>query len=60
MSASGILQNQQYYHGLKQDVTIAPHSLVPTILHDFHDSKGYQGTIYAYEATRRSYWWPKL
>ena len=42
MSVSGILQKQQYVHGLQHDVTIAPHSLVPTILHEFHDSKGHQ------------------
>ena len=59
MSANGILQKQQYFYGLKHDVTIAPHSLVPTILHEFHDSKGFQGTIYTFEVIR-SYWWPKL
>ena len=31
MSVSGILQKQQYVHGLKQNVIIAPHSLVPII-----------------------------
>ena len=43
MSANGILQKQPYFHGLKHDVTIAPHSLVQTLLLDFHDSKGHQG-----------------
>ena len=54
--ASGILQKHQYLHGLKHDVTIAACSLVPTILHQFHDSKGHKGTIHKFEAIRRSYW----
>ena len=60
MSASCILQKQQCIYGFKHDVTIAPHSLVPTILHEFHDSKGHQGTICMFEAILRLYWWPKL
>ena len=39
MSVNGILQKQLYIHGLKHDITIAPHSLVPTKLHEFHDLK---------------------
>ena len=50
MSASGILQQQEYFHGLKHDVTIASHSLVPTILHEFHDSKGHEGNIHTFES----------
>ena len=34
--------------------------IIPTILHEFHDSEGHQGTIFMFEAIRRSYWWPKL
>ena len=60
MSASGILKKHQYIHGLQHDVTVAPCSSVPTILHEFHDSKGHQGNIHMFEAIRRSYWWPKL
>ena len=60
MSVNGILQKQQYIHGLKHDVTIAPQSLIPTTLHEFHDSKGHQGTIHTHDAIRRSFWWPKL
>ena len=60
MSASGILQKQQYIYGLKHNVTIAQHSLVTTILHEFHDCKGHQGTICTSEAIRRSYWWFEL
>ena len=58
ISASGILQRQQYVHGSKHDITIALHSLVPVILHEFHNCKGHQGTIYMFKAIRRSYWWP--
>ena len=60
MSENDILQKQHYIHGLKHDVTIAPHSPVPTILHEFHDFKCHQGTIHTFEAIRRSYLWPKL
>ena len=60
MSTSGILNKHQYIQGLECDVTIAPHSLVPTILHEFYYSKGHQGTIHTFEALRRSYWWPKV
>ena len=56
----GLLQKQQYAHGLKYDVIIAPHSMVPVILHEFHNSKGHQGTILTFEAIRRFYWWAKL
>ena len=48
------------FHGLQHDVTIAPYSLVLTTLHEFHDSKGHQGTIHTFEAIRRSYSWPKI
>ena len=60
MSSTGILQGYQYIHGLQHDVTIAPHSLVLTMMHEFHDSKGHLGNIFAFEAIRRSCWWPKL
>ena len=56
MSTSGILQKHQYVHSLQHDVTVAPHSLVPTFLHEFHDSKGHQGTSHTFEKSRRSYW----
>ena len=59
-SASGILHKHQYIHGLQQDITIVPCLLVPTILHESHDSKGHQGTIHMFEAIRMSYWWGKL
>ena len=55
MSANGVLQKQQYIHGLKHDVTIVPHSLVPTFLHEFHDSKSHQGAIHTFEVIKRSY-----
>ena len=57
MSANGILQKQQYVHVLKHDITMALHSLVPTILHEFHDSENHQGPIHTYEAIR-SFWCP--
>ena len=60
MSLNGILQRQQYMYSLKHDVTMAPCSLVSTILHEFHDSEDHQGTIHTFEAIKRSYWWPKL
>ena len=60
MSTSCILQKQQYIHCLEHDITIALCLLVPTILHGFHGSKGHEGTICAFEAICRSYWWPKL
>ena len=60
LSADGVLQKHQCINGLQYDMTIAPCSLIPTILHEFHDSKGHQGTIHTFEAIRRSYWWPKL
>ena len=59
MSESAILQKHQYVHALQYDITIAPCSLVPTILHEFHDSKVYQWTFPTFDAIR-SYWWPKL
>ena len=42
VSARGILQKHQYIHWLQHDVAIAPCSLLPMILHKFHDSKGHQ------------------
>ena len=60
ISANGLLQKQQYVHGLKHDVTIALCSIVPLILYEFSNFKGYQGTINMFEAIARSYWWPKL
>ena len=53
ISADGLLQKQQYIHGMKHDVIIAC-SIIPIILHEFHNSKDHQGTI------RRFHWWPKL
>ena len=35
-------------------------SIIPAILHEFHNSKGHQGTICTFEAIRRFYWWPLL
>ena len=55
ISANHILQKQQYIHGLKHGVTIAPGSLIPSILHEFHDCKDHQGTICTFQAIRRSY-----
>ena len=52
MSENDILQKQQYIYSLKHDITIAPCSLVPTTLHEFHDSKGHQGTVCTFEAIR--------
>ena len=60
ISPYGLLQNQQYVHGLKYDVTVVPHSVLPVILCQFHNSKGHQGTIHTFQAIRRFYWWPKL
>ena len=52
MSANGILQKQQCVYGLKHDITIVPHSLVPTILHEFLVSKDHHGNIGTFEAVR--------
>ena len=58
--ADGILQKQQFIHGLKHDITIALNSIVPIIYHKFHNCKGHQGTIHIFKAIRKSYWFPKL
>ena len=58
ISPDGLLQ-KQYVHELKYDVTIAPHSIIPIILHEFHNWKGHQGTVCTFKAIRRFYWWPK-
>ena len=50
MSENGILQKQQYVHGLEYDINITSYSLVPTLLHAFHESKGHQGKIHTFEA----------
>ena len=42
ISAKDILQMQQYSHSLKHYITIAPCSIVPIILHKFHNSIGHQ------------------
>ena len=42
LSANGVLQKHQHIHGFQHDVTIELCSLVPTILHEFHDSTGHQ------------------
>ena len=55
-AASGILQKTTIHSWLQHEVNIVPHSLVPTILHEIHDSKGHQGTTHMFEAIRRSYW----
>ena len=55
-----LLQKQQYINGLKHDVTIPLHSVVPVILHEFHNSKAHQGTIHTFEMIWRFYWWPKF
>ena len=47
-------------HGLKHDIIIVPHSSIPVILHEFHNSKGHQGTIHKFEAIKRFFWWPKV
>ena len=60
ISANGILQQEQYIHCLKHDVTIALHSIVPLILHEFYNCKYHQGTICTFEAIEISYWSPKL
>ena len=51
ISLDGLLQKkQQYVYGLKYDITVAPCSVVPVNLHEFHNSKGHQGTIHTFEA----------
>ena len=52
MSANGTLQKQQYTHGLSYDIIMVPCSLVQTILHEFYDSTGYQGTISTFQTIR--------
>ena len=56
ISTGSLLQKQQNVNGFKHDVIVAPHSIVTTILHEFHNSKGHQGTIHTFEAIRRFYW----
>ena len=56
----GLLQKQQYICGLKHDAVVAPLSFDPTILHEFHNSKGHQGIISTFKAIRRFYWRSKL
>ena len=56
ISADSTLQKQQCIHGLKHDVTIAPCSIVPIVLHEFHNCKGHQGIIHMFQAIRSSYW----
>ena len=50
MSTNSILQKQQYIPVLKHDATIAPWSLLLSILHEFHNSRVNQGTIHTSEA----------
>ena len=60
ISPDGLLQKQQYVHGLKHDVTTALNSIIPVILHEFQNSKRHQGTTGTFEAIRIFYWWTKL
>ena len=56
ISTAGLLQQQQYIYGLKHDVVVAPCTVIPTILHEFNNLKGNQGTICTFKAIRRFYW----
>ena len=60
ISADSLLLKQQYIYVLRHDGIIAPHSVVPIILHEFHNSKGHQGTICTFETIGKFYWWPTL
>ena len=51
-SADGLLQKQQYKHGLIHDVIIALCSVIPIIHHEFHNSQGHHRTIHTFEAIR--------
>ena len=44
-SADVVLQKHLYIHGFQYEVTLVTHFLIPTILHEFHDSEGHQGNI---------------
>ena len=52
ISTDGLLQKLQYIHGLKHYLVVTPHSIVPTSLHEFHNSKSHQGTIHILEAKK--------
>ena len=54
----GLLQKQQYVHGLKYYVIIAPHSILQVTLHEFQNSRWHQGKIHTFDQIRRFYWWP--
>ena len=58
ISANCLLQKQQYIHGLKHDI-IAPCSIIPIIIIEFHNSHSDYGTIPTFKAIR-FYCWPKL
>ena len=60
ISADCLLQDQKYIHGLKHDVIIAGHSIIPIILHKINYSACHQETICIFEAIKRLYWWPNL
>ena len=60
ISADGLLQIQQDVNGLKYYVTKALCSTLPVILCALNNSKGHQGTIFAFEAITKFYWWSKL
>ena len=60
ISTDDLLQKQQYVHGVKHDVIVALCSIIPTILHEFHNVKSHKGAICTFKAIRRFYWSPKL
>ena len=60
ISVNSILQKQQYIHGLKQDVTRAPHSIRSFIMHEFYNYKVHYRTICMLKTIKRSYCWTKL
>ena len=48
ISPDGPLQKHHHVHGLKDNVTVALHSVIPVILHEVHNSKGHQGAIHTF------------
>ena len=46
ISHDGLLHTKQDVHGLKYDVSIDLHCILPVILHAFDNSTGNQGTVH--------------
>ena len=60
LNSKYVLKRKLIVNNLKVNIIVVPTALIYTLLHDFHNCKGHQGSTRTFNMLKQKFWWKDM